>query len=229
MKKIIGLLITLFLTFQFTTTAIATPDYGHVYCRNSLNSKKIALTFDDGPHPRYTEEILEILAEYNIKATFFIIGINAENYPQALQKIIASGCEIGNHTYNHTKINRLNQEEIKYQILKCEETLYRLSGIRPCIFRPPEGMLPSGINNIIKPMNYNVVLWSIDTMDWALTPSNQISKVVMDNIKGGDIILMHDYVSGGNTTCDALKIIIPQILSEGYEFVTVSELINGRA
>ena len=226
-KLILGFLSVWLIVFQYSSTIFGLPEYGNVYCRNSSNSGKIALTFDDGPHPRYTEEILNILAEYNIKATFFIIGVNAENYPEDLQKIIESGCEIGNHTYSHVRINKLDQTQIRHQITKCEDTLYQLTGIRPCVFRPPEGILSKCLNNIVEEMNYNVVLWSIDTLDWAMNPSEKISETVMKNLKGGDIILMHDYVSGGNTTCEALRLIIPQILAKGYEFVTVSELING--
>lgn len=204
----------------------AQQEYGHVYCRNASNPEKIALTFDDGPHPRYTEEILSILAEYKITATFFIIGVNAELYPEELQKIVDSGCEIGNHTYSHAKMTTMKEEDLEKQILQCENTIYRLTGIRPCLFRPPEGVVSDGLKHIISTNHYNVVLWSIDTRDWAMNPAKTISQSVMHDLKGGDIILMHDYVSGGNTTCDALRLIIPQILSKGYEFVTVSELLK---
>lgn len=228
MKKIIlGVILAIILLLQSSFMAFGDQPYGHVYCRSSSNGRKIALTFDDGPHPRYTEEILKILAEYDIRATFFIIGVNAEAYPDDLQKIIDAGCEIGNHTYSHARMNRIDATTAKQEILQCEETLYRLTGTRPYLFRPPEGILSDSLKEIVSAMHYNTVLWSIDTLDWAMNPSETISQTVMKNIKGGDIILMHDYVSGGNTTCSALRKMIPQILSQGYEFVTVSELING--
>ena len=228
MKKnwLCGCLIVLLL-LQGTVRIHAQDQYGHVYCRSSSNTNQIALTFDDGPHPRYTEEILNILEEYNITATFFIIGINAEHYPENLHKILEAGCEIGNHTYSHQRTSDLNKEELKNQIQRCENTVYQITGIRPCIFRPPEGILPKHFKPIVCENNYDIVLWSIDTRDWAMNPAETISHIVMKNLRGGDIILMHDYVSGGNTTCDALRLLIPQILSKGYEFVTVSELING--
>ncbi len=201
--------------------------YGHVYCRNSSYAKKIALTFDDGPHPRYTQEILKILAEYDIKATFFVIGVNAETYPDSLKQIVESGCEIGNHTYSHKRLSNLSDEEVRNEIVHCEEVVERLTGIRPHVFRPPEGMMHPTLSCFMNEKEYNVALWSIDTLDWALNPSVAITKTVMNELKGGDIILMHDYVSGGNTTCEALRIIIPKILAQGYEFVTISELIQG--
>ena len=203
------------------------PLYGHVYCRNSANAGKIALTFDDGPHPRYTEEILSILSEYHVPATFFIVGVNAEAYPEELQKILNADCEIGNHTYSHARINKMNQAELRREIVQCEETLLRLVGYRPCLFRPPEGIMTDTLSEIMTEMHYNIVLWSIDTLDWAMNPSERICQTVTNTLKGGDIILMHDYVSGGNTTCNALRKMIPLLLSKGYEFVTVSELING--
>lgn len=201
--------------------------YGKVYCRNASCQGKIALTFDDGPHPRYTEEILSILKEYGVTATFFIIGVNAENYPEDLQRIVDAGCEIGNHTYSHLPIKRLSESELRVEIVRCEETIQRLCGISPRIFRPPEGMISDDLRKLLYEMNYDIVLWSIDTMDWAMTPSAQIYQNVTASVRGGDIILMHDYVSGGNTTCQALRLLIPTLLARGYEFVTVSEMIQG--
>jgi len=228
MKKQIALMVTLSLLLTFLPAKVVAEEaYGKVYCRNSACQGKIALTFDDGPHPRYTKEILAILEEYHVTATFFIIGVNAENYPTDLQRIADAGCEIGNHTYSHFHINKLSEPELREEILKCEDTLFRLCGIRPHVFRPPEGRMNDQLKEILSQMEYHAVLWSIDTMDWAMTPSREICKNVHAKIGNGDIILMHDYVSGGNTTCQALRRLIPELLSRGYEFVTVSELIKG--
>ena len=99
MKRIAAyLIVAAMLLLPVPTSATSERSYGNLYCRNAASTKKIALTFDDGPHPRYTKEILKILAEYKIPATFFIIGINAENYPEDLQAIVEAGCEVGNHT-----------------------------------------------------------------------------------------------------------------------------------
>ncbi len=226
-KSLIILLACILICFSFAPTASATSRYGNVYCRSGADHKKIALTFDDGPHPRYTKEILSILEEYGITATFFIIGVNAVNYPEDLKRIVDSGCEIGNHTYSHHTLNKLNPDDVKNEIMECEKVLCELTGKKPSVFRPPQGILPTSIDTIVWEAHYNVVLWSIDTRDWAMNPSNEIVKTVLAQLKGGDIILMHDYVSGGNTTCEALRMMIPEILERGYEFVTVSEMING--
>ena len=119
----------------------------------------------------------------------------------------------------------LSPEQIKSEIDKCENVIYTVTGKHTSVLRPPHGFVSENFAKVTSTMGYDVVLWSIDTRDWSLTPSNTIYTTVMKNLKGGDIILMHDYVSGGNTTCDALRKIIPELLSQGYEFVTISELI----
>ncbi len=224
MKKIFVCFVITILMFSAFAKNVNGAD--SVYRKNSQNIKRIALTFDDGPHPRYTEKILDILEEYGITATFFIIGINAENYPESFERIVESGCEIGNHTYSHARIDKLSEEEILSELKKCEEVIYEKSGQKPKLFRPPGGKMSSNLLSISNGLGYNVVLWSIDTLDWSHNPSDNISATVTEQLQGGDIILMHDYISGINTTCDALRIFIPKLLSEGYEFVTVSELIK---
>lgn len=227
MKRIICFALCVILTVSATCVTGAAEGYsGKVYCRNVAKEKKVALTFDDGPHPRFTKEILEILEEYGITATFFIIGVNAENYPDSLKMIVDSGCEIGNHTYSHTRIDKMSENELENEILKCQEVLYSMTGVRPKLFRPPQGRVPNSLLSVSERLGYDVILWSIDTLDWSHNPPNNICASVKNNLVGGDIILMHDYISGKNTTCDALRRLIPELLSKGYTFVTVSELIS---
>ena len=227
MKKGLGILVVLLLLSYYSFTTFAEiPHNGSVYCRNSSHMKQIALTFDDGPHPRYTKEILSILEEYGIVATFFVIGVNAELYPEPLMNIAQSGCEIGNHTYSHARLAKLSANQIRNEIEQCRRVVEERIGIRPVLFRPPQGATSECVKVVSREMECDVILWSIDTLDWELRPPEQISKTVLEQIKGGDIILMHDYVSGGNSTCEALRIIIPEILARGYEFVTVSQLIH---
>lgn len=197
-----------------------------VFSKSREPTKKIALTFDDGPHPKRTERILNILEKYNIKATFFVIGVNIQNYPEPLKKIYAAGHEIGNHSFSHNNEKALNGSNALEEMQKCEDLIYECVGIRPKLFRPPRGACNTYVIDAAKKLNYSIALWSIDTLDWRNTPSKQISENVIKNLRGGDIILMHDYTSGKNTTCDALEYIIPVLLSQGYEFVTVSELIE---
>lgn len=196
-----------------------------IYSWNS-NDKKIALTFDDGPHPVYTQEILEILEEYDIRATFFVIGQNLQYYGDLLQCEIEGGHEIGNHTYSHRNLRTLTNEVIEQEIRDTEEAVYDKIEYRTHLLRPPGGKLGEDLCRLAQEKDYTVVCWSVDTRDWAHTPSDQIAENVLSSVEGGDIILFHDFVSGDSPTPEALRIIIPVLLEEGYEFVTVSELIG---
>ena len=197
-----------------------------IHRKHSNNYMKIALTFDDGPHPKYTPQILEILKRYDIKATFFTVGINAFYYQQTLKMIIDSGHEIGNHTYTHPRVNCIRKENLMQEIEKCEDTIYSLTDYRTKLFRPPEGMIDSASLNILRDLDYSVILWDIDTRDWAHTPANEIAENVIKNISSGDIILMHDYIGTNSPTCAALEIFVPELIRQGYNFVVVSELIG---
>lgn len=228
-KRIVALLLLLFLLFGNGIGGVEVFARGNssiVFSKCRKPTKKIALTFDDGPHPRYTERILDILAKYNVKATFFVIGVNILNYPEPLCSIHAAGHEIGNHSFSHNNRKDLDGSDALLEMQKCEDLIYRYTKEKPKLFRPPRGSCNDCVEQAADSLGYSVVLWSIDTLDWKNTPSGEISKTVLGAAKGGDIILMHDYTSGTNTTCDALEIIIPRLLSEGFEFVTVSELIK---
>ena len=204
----------------------AYAENSEVFYRIETNDKKIALTFDDGPHPRITKKILDILDSYGVTATFFVIGQNVVNYPEAMELIANSGCEIGNHTYSHKRFGGMSREQMKGEFEMCRKTLYDDFGVEPTVMRPPEGFCSNELCLVSEEMDYDVILWSIDTLDWARTPTSLIVDKVLKNVKGGDIILMHDYTSGGCHTCEALGIIIPALIERGFEFVTVSELIE---
>lgn len=199
---------------------------GIVYSSNASAGKQIAITFDDGPHPRITKEILNILDEYNIKATFFVIGINAKNYPSRLRDIATRGHEIGNHTYSHNILKSMPKEKIKKEILDAENQIFEITGKKPTLLRPPCGLYDEGVVEIAEKMDLKIVLWAIDTHDWAHNSALNILENVSSKSKDGDIILFHDYVSGEYNTPQALRRIIPTLLAQGYEFVTVSELLQ---
>ena len=200
-----------------------------VYSKNREKIGQVALTFDDGPHPRYTKAILDILEEYHITATFFVIGVNATLYPEALLAISDAGCEIGNHTFTHENLRNASSEHISNEISKCEAAVGNYVKNEKKLFRPPQGAYTKVLEATASSKGYDIILWSIDTEDWAHTAPDKIAENVLSSLSDGDIILMHDYTSGKNTTCDALKILIPEILKRGYEFVTVSELISGES
>lgn len=198
----------------------------NVFRANRAAHGKVALTFDDGPHPRYTHAILEVLREYGVSATFFVIGVNVENYPEAFCEIVESGCEIGNHTYSHKNVTAMSIDEIGRELDMTEAAIMKHTDKRPTLFRPPQGAYDARAEEISLSRGYDIILWSIDTLDWAHTPPDKISASVVSSLDNGDIILMHDYTSNGNSAPAALRVIIPHLLELGYEFVTVSELIG---
>ncbi len=189
-------------------------------------TKKIALTFDDGPHPRYTPQILEILEEYGIKATFFVVGQNAEYYPELVKAEVDGGHEVGNHTFTHANLRNGTYETVCGEILRTERMIYENTDFRSRLLRPPEGIYSQAVCDAAADFDYTIVLWSIDTRDWTHNPSDKIAEQVLAEVKGGDIILFHDFIGRDSPTPDALRIIIPKLLAQGYKFVTVSELIS---
>ena len=197
-----------------------------VYHNHENDANMIALTFDDGPHPKYTMEILEILEEYDIPATFFFVGENVSYYQDTAREVAKRGHEIGNHTYSHPCVNKQSQAAFRDELTRCEDIIQRVVGVCPKLFRPPQGSWNTRVYEIARERDYSVILWDLDTLDWAHTPSENISNYILENVKSGNIILMHDYHSGGCTTTDALRMFIPNLIEQGYRFVTVSELIG---
>ncbi len=188
---------------------------------------RIALTFDDGPHPHLTHRILEILEKYGIKATFFMVGVNVENYPDVAREVLAAGHEVGNHTYSHSHMLPLSIEACEEEMGRCEDVLEELCEYRPHLFRPPEGALTENVRRCSELGDYSLILWSLDTRDWEDKNAAHITERVLDSVSAGDIILMHDYIGHSSRTPEALERLIPELLSRGYEFVTVSRLLEG--
>ncbi len=187
---------------------------------------RVALTFDDGPHPRYTPEILDILKEYGVNATFFSVGSNAENYPQLIARIREEGHELGNHTHNHFHVAKLSCEQLCADIESCQQVLERLGGDKIRFFRPPEGVCTDDVKSYCEQNGMTIVLWSVDTRDWAHTPVWEICENIKSNVKDGSIILMHDFIGKNSPTPAALRRILPMLQELGYELVTVSVLLG---
>ncbi len=187
---------------------------------------RVALTFDDGPHPLYTPQILDILKEFGVNATFFVVGSNAETYPRLMQRIVAEGHELGNHTYNHFHVAKLKKEELIRDIDACQETLERVAGTKVHFFRPPEGVCTENVKEYCERNGLTIVIWSVDTRDWAHTPIEEICRNVKQNAKDGSIILMHDFIGKNSPTPAALRRIIPMLQELGFELVSVSQLLG---
>ena len=190
------------------------------------NTMKIALTFDDGPHPSLTGEILDILDAHGVKATFFMVGINVFHYPEAAREVIKRGHEVGNHTFSHPHVPRMSKEALERELEACEDVLEELCEYRPHLFRPPQGVLNSFVESCAERGDYGLVLWSLDTRDWECKDAERIVEEVLSRVQPGDIILMHDYVGVQSRTPEALRMLLPKLLERGFEPTTVSDLLG---
>jgi len=217
--------------------ALSAPSKGRDYyeARNEIvwevptEKKVIALTFDDGPDPVETTEILEILKQYNAKATFFVLGNRVEKYPHIVQTEMIAGHEIANHTFYHSYFNRHSSGTLLMQELtKTSDAIFKATGLKPTLFRPPGGYYSEKMVNTIRGAGYQIILWSWhqDTEDWKGPPVAKIVNKVLNNARNGDIVLFHDHVEGKSSTPSALRQIMPELARRGYTFVTVSELLQ---
>lgn len=181
------------------------------------SKKMIALTFDDGPNYN-TSKVIDVLNKYDIKATFFVLGSRAINNKDILKKMADSGMEIGNHTYNHLLLTKYDENKIRSEIEDTSEVIYSATKKKPKLLRPSYG----SVNNKIKKVaNMPIIIWDIDTLDWKYHNSKRITSRVVNKVRDGDIILMHDIYSA---SLNALSNIIPILQDNGYEFVTIDEL-----
>lgn len=197
--------------------------------RGSSGEKQVALTFDDAPDSKYTAQILDVLREYDVKATFFLIGSSAEKHPELVKRIVKEGHTVGNHSYNHQLFTRLSDDAFREQVQKTQQSLNRLAGYAPKLLRPPYGEISESQLLWAAEHGLLVVNWNIDSLDWKQLNQAQILSNVMNSIKPGSIVLQH---SGGGPrqdlsgTVKALPQIIETLRSQGYRLVTVPELLN---
>lgn len=186
----------------------------------SAGSKgKIAITFDDGPHPRYTEQLLDGLKARGVKATFFVTGEHASIHPEIIKRIKEEGHLIGNHTYKHTQLQTSNREAFKQELLQTNEIIKEITGEQTSYVRPPYGTWDKSLE---KELNMIPVLWTVDPLDWCSDNVECIVKNTVTKIEENDIILMHDYYE---TSVTAALEVIDELQKEGYEFVTVEDIL----
>ena len=181
--------------------------------------KKIALTFDDGPHPYYTEELLDGLKERGVVATFFVTGEHAALHPDVIKRMQEEGHLIGNHTYSHMQLTKKNREKFKEELIRTNEVLEEITGVEVEYVRPPYG---SWDKSFEAELNMIPVLWTIDPLDWCSSNVGCITDRVVEKAGENEIILMHDYYDTSVTA--ALKA-VDELLEEGYVFVTVEEIL----
>ncbi|MDZ7951859.1 polysaccharide deacetylase family protein [Nostoc sp. DedQUE09] len=187
--------------------------------------KVIALTFDDGPWPQTTEQVLSILKSNNIKGTFFVVGQNLKNYPELGKQIVAQGHVIANHTWHHW-YHFFNQQAAAFEIERTTDLIYQVTGVKTNLFRPPGGNLHNGLSAYAKGQKYAVVMWSADSTDYKLPTVPKLIDNVIKDSKPGGIVLMHDGGGNRSRTVQALPEIINNLKKQGYRFVTIPELLE---
>lgn len=183
----------------------------------------IAMTFDDGPHPVLTPRLLDMLKARGIRATFFLIGENAAEYPDIVRRIAAEGHEIGNHTWNHPQLTKLNPAALREEINRTSTTIAEIIGKPLLVMRPPYGATSAYINQWMnREFRMKVILWSVDPLDWKYRNSARVESQILAGARPGAIILSHDIHA---TTVAAMPDVFDSLLAKGYKFVTVSDLI----
>lgn len=182
------------------------------------NKPMVALTFDDGPSPKYTEQILAILEEYNSVATFFEIGNLAEQYPEIIKKELEIGCELGNHSYSHPNLTNISEAEAIEEIRKTNNIFIDITGSPATLIRPPYGSIGDRASLFEQP----IVTWSVDTLDWQSRDPDSVMQIIYEEDDlDGKVILMHSIY---NSSLEAAERLIPYLVDNGYQLVTVSEL-----
>jgi peptidoglycan/xylan/chitin deacetylase (PgdA/CDA1 family) len=198
-----------------TTTASKEP---RTDCRKVMC---VALTFDDGP-AQYTAQLLDILARYKVRATFYLVGQNATSYQDLVRAQNEAGHELGNHSWNHSDLTKLSAEEIRSQMTRTDAAIAKAAGTVPDTLRPPYGAYNDSVRrNAGKPL----MLWSVDPEDWKYHDSDRVAKHILDKTRPGDIVLLHDI---HRTSVNAVPRILRGLKARGYHFVTVSELFSGQ-
>jgi peptidoglycan/xylan/chitin deacetylase (PgdA/CDA1 family) len=187
--------------------------------------KVIALTFDDGPWPNTTAKVLDILKKNRIKSTFFVVGQNVKNYPNLTKQIVADGHIIANHTWHHW-YHQMNAQAAAYEVANTGDIIYQTTGVRTSLFRPPGGIMNNGVAAYAKNNKYAVIMWSADSMDYSRPAVPRLMNNIFREAKPGGIVLMHDGGGDRSHTVKALPEIISRFRKQGYEFVTVPELLE---
>ena len=184
----------------------------------------ISLTFDDGPHPEYTPKVLELLKEYNSKASFFLIGKNAEKYPELVQQIIEEGHVIGSHSYAHTNnYGFLSRNEVTKDVMKSQKVLFDITKKRVQYFRPPFGVTNPNIARAVKNLSLKTFGWSVRSYDTVAKTPEKVFKKVTADLKNGDIVLLHDT---SKLSVEVLEKVLQHLKTKNIKSVTLSTLFN---
>jgi peptidoglycan/xylan/chitin deacetylase (PgdA/CDA1 family) len=182
----------------------------------------IALTFDDGPS-LHTERLLDMFKEHGARGTFFVVGNLIDSRHETVKRIYTEGHEIGNHSWSHRQLTKLDIQDMTDQIMMTKAKIFELTGFDCKIVRPPYGSYDDEVKDVAKDLGVIFVNWSIDTLDWKTKDADAVYNEIVGKVKDGDIVLCHDL---HKTTVDAMEKVIPKLIEDGYQLVTVSQILS---
>ncbi len=216
----------LLLSMALLTVPLRTAAADTLIFRKGSAVGKVAVSFDDGPHAEYTEEILDILSENGVHATFFVVGENVRAHPDIARRIVEEGHEIANHTDGHVFLKDLTLAGLCKEVQAASDSIESATGVKPRLFRPPGGSYSDSKVRALQEMGYVSVLWSKDTRDWTRPSVEAVVSRALDDLSDGDIILFHDFNGVSSPTPDALRQILPAVRQMGFEIVPVYEVLG---
>lgn len=215
---------------------ILKPSFPTCLWAGSTNSNAIALTFDDGPHPQYTLELLQVLDRYNIPASFFWLGACVERTPTVAKEVYERGHWIGLHGYHHHSFPVLTADALKQSLEKTQEAIFKALAIATCDaqtaqtdlltirdVRPPNGLFTPQTLSLLHQWNYRPVMWSVVPEDWERPGISVVVQRVLKQVQNGSLIVLHDGYYGGQDVAETTARLIPQLLQRGYRFVTIDQ------
>jgi peptidoglycan-N-acetylglucosamine deacetylase len=205
--------------------------YGRTFIGAGPGTRRLALTFDDGPNDPHTLRLLEVLATHNVKATFFLIGRYVKHRPDIAREVVRAGHVVGNHTFSHPNLIFASARETTTQLRDCEQALTEAVGEHSRLFRPPFGGRRTGTLKIVRGLGLEPVMWNVTGWDWKGKPAEYVETKVSQQIRGGDVILLHDgghqsFGADRSQTVIATDRLIVRSKSEGYEFVTIPKMMG---
>jgi len=187
--------------------------------------QRIALTFDDGPHPVHTARLLDTLAELGVPATFFVVGRDVDANPGLVARMARDGHELGNHTYDHRYLPLARSRSVERELRATDRAIVRAAGVVPKLARPPWGGRSPRNVQVFRRLRKRLVLWDVNSFDWKGKPAREVADRVLERTRGGSIILMHEARDGGEETVAAVRLLVPELRAKGYQLVTVSATI----
>lgn len=192
----------------------------------SRRERKVAITFDDGPHPGFTPRLLALLKKHDVKATFFVVGEMAERHPELVKAMSDDGHSVGNHTFHHVKLTRIRKDKVYIEIQACGEAIREITGKTPRLFRPPGGDFNNQVASIAGSLGYVTVLWTDNTHDYLNPGQAEVMERSTRWVENGSILLMHD---GSREMMAVLPGIIISLKKKGFRFVTIDEMLEDTA